>query len=1193
MKRYKIILLALIALLIIIISTLISQISVSKSAQAAAVHILFTTLSPTVLATPTPTSNVSSPAGSINSNLLIALIGLSGIIIGALIAGSFSVYQQRRIEQMEKERQKIEQKRIEDQHQHEQSIMRLQKIVDSEISAEEKKKQSEAALEEFRRQKMLLAPTSERTEEYRKALHTDPNISQLQILNMTRPLAVTNVYVRVRVHQGTVSLEMDPLIHTAETQRDPTALLKAGFKHMEWRVSSAIDPDEAIRTYRHCVFVGDPGAGKTTLLKYLTLRAAHGGLRGLPDLPIFVELNAFANSGYDDLLAFTANSWDKRYGFPEIDARVAIEERLKEGSLLLFLDALDETVVGATSETAEASYQRVAKAISHVATRYARSPIVVTARKAGYHQRPKLVGFTELEVLDFRLEDMKQFVTRWFNSYQDARKRMYATELNMRLEQNTRMQALGANPLLLSLIILVFETQLDLPERRAELYKQCVDTLLTEWDATRDIRRFHRFKPGHKRQLLAEIAWHFHSQGRRYFPESEILKIIANFLPRVDLLPEQSTEMLKEIANEQGLLKEQAHGWQGFLHLTLQEYFVAQYVIEHQQLDTLLTHRGDPWWEEVLVLYAGQTNDASLLLHKLLDHDGGQTIEDLFQTDLILSGRCLAAKPAIKDVSLRKIIPERMFEVLMSTPYSLTQSLMADALADIRTKKINDHLLELLSDQQISLSVRGYIAESLGRLGDDFVARELVRLLSDKLIDLSMREHIALSLGRSGGRLAAQLLFDTQVELSIREYIAESLGNSEVHVVIPRLLESLSDQKIELSVRKRIALSLGSIGEYAIIPQLLQLLFSKQIELDIRECIAGTLGTLGDRSVASELLQLLSNTQIERRVRGQLALALGSLGEQSIAPVLLESVVNKQIELDVREKIALALGMLDDTLTTSRLIDMLSDKKINIHLRKSIAEGLGRSGNRTVATELVRMLSNEQIDESVRVSIAETLGKLGNYIVAPELVQLLSNEKVNESVRGSIALALGILGDRSIVPELKLLCSNRLVKASIQARILVALGRLGDRTFSPELAQLLPNKQITASAREHIGRAVSTLEERAPELVQLLFNKHIDLQLRERIAEILSQIGKQSIVEELLQIISNKQVDQDVRGHIAEAIGAIIDDELDLRALAALLPTSDVANYIHRALWSASRRLGVRIFLKDDSGIKEAEVVKW
>jgi predicted NACHT family NTPase len=117
--------------------------------------------------------------------------------------------------------------------------------------------------------------------------------------------------------------------------------------------------------------------------------------------------------------------------------------------------------------------------------------------------------------------------------------------------------------------VLVYETQLELPDRRAELYKQCVDTLLTRWDATRGIHRLSEFTPEHKRQLLTEVAWHFHTQGLRYFPENVLLKVIANFLPVVGLQAEENHRVLREIVAESGLLKEQVQEFYGFLHLTL------------------------------------------------------------------------------------------------------------------------------------------------------------------------------------------------------------------------------------------------------------------------------------------------------------------------------------------------------------------------------------------------------------------------------------------------------------------------------------------------------------------------------------------------------------------------------------------------------------------------------------------------
>ncbi|HCJ36614.1 MAG TPA: hypothetical protein DHV65_20265, partial [Ktedonobacter sp.] len=151
----------------------------------------------------------------------------------------------------------------------------------------------------------------------------------------------------------------------------------------------------------------------------------------------------------------------------------------------------------------------------------------------------------------------------------------------------------------------------------------------------------------------------------RYFLESELLTVITDFIPAIGLTPEKNTRILEEIAAENGLLKEQAQGWHGFLHLTLQEYFVAQYVIEHQQLDTMLQHRGDPWWEEVFLLYASRVADASLLLEQLLGKSHPSTLqEDIFWTNLLLAGRCLATRPTIRKASLRHEITSQLFQVL-------------------------------------------------------------------------------------------------------------------------------------------------------------------------------------------------------------------------------------------------------------------------------------------------------------------------------------------------------------------------------------------------------------------------------------------------------------------------------------------------------------------------------------------------
>jgi predicted NACHT family NTPase len=422
--------------------------------------------SPIAAASPTSSINASSSGGSLDPAIVAAIIGLVAVVIVAVIGGVFGLYQVRRRQRVEKERQA-------DQFRHEEEIARFQKELERQYKAKEQEEQNKATTAEALRLKMLLAPASERLKTYQAALHADPRISQLQILDMLRPLDIANVFVQVRVHQESrPGYELDRHMHEVKAQLDPNILLQESFQRLESRVSSALEPDEAIRRYKLCVFVGDPGAGKTTLLKYLTLKSADGALDQLPDLPLRVELNAFVTSGFHDLFDFAASEWDERYNFPKVEARAAMEARLNEGSVLLLLDALDETVVGDTAEEAEASYQQVVDTVIQIATRYPLVPIVVTARKAGYHQRSSLLGFTELEVLDFRLEDIQAFVDKWFACYTDPLQQANGTDLKNKLERTPRIRALAANPLLLTLIVLVYEAQLDLAERRAELYKE-------------------------------------------------------------------------------------------------------------------------------------------------------------------------------------------------------------------------------------------------------------------------------------------------------------------------------------------------------------------------------------------------------------------------------------------------------------------------------------------------------------------------------------------------------------------------------------------------------------------------------------------------------------------------------------------------------------------------------------------------
>ncbi len=1068
---------------------------------------------------PTPTTNIQSTSGNVNTAIPVALIGAGGAIIAALIAAGVVIYQTRR------------------------------------------KVPTDAQKSISRRTRTSRKPVRS----YRDLLRADPRITTLQILDMSHPLTVTSVYVRLRLHrEARTSFELDPELLAAEARRDPNTLLQAGRRRLESKASTALDPSKAIQTYKHCVIVGDPGAGKTTLLKYLALKSARKQLTGLPDLPIHIELNDFASSEYDDLLDFAANKWDERYGIPENKAREYMEENLEAGRALLLLDALDETVIGATTEFAENSYRFVSNAIMQVATRYHQSSIVVTARKAGYQQRAPLTGFTELEVLDFSLQDIRQFVRKWFAGYDNPRKRANAEDLQFRLEHNPRIQSLAANPLLLSLIVIVYEAQLDLPDRRAELYKQCVETLLTKWDASRDIRRRREFKPEHKRQLLAEVAWHFHTEGRRYFPENELLTVIASFLPVVGLQTEQNRQVLDEIAAENGLLKEQAQAWYGFLHLTLQEYFVAQHAVDQNKLDTLLLHRGDPWWEEVILLYCGQTSDASPLLRRLLGLDGDIPLqEDFFHTNLILAGQCLAARPVVREVTLREEIPSCLLNTLKGSHFSMTGQQIAEILIEIGGTRINLGLIGMISDQQIDSNVRERIARAIGKSDEHLLATQLVPLLSSQQIDQKVRKGVTVALSKLGERSLASvllpLLTNQQIDTDVRESVAVALGELGDNSLIPDLLRMISNSQIDWKVRRRIV---WALDDDSVISDLLALLYNIDIDLPIRWSIAQAIGELGERSLARDLVPLLSNPQIDSFVRAGIANALSYLSNRSIVPNLLQLLSRPQLDSFVRGHIAQTLGRLDEHSVVPELLKLLLNKQEDFILQRFITIALSTLDDRSIIPELLSLLSNPQLDHLLHVHIAITLCSLGERSAAHDLILSLSDTQYDHLVNRNFVEVLGDLDKRPGSSEVLQEFSDYETKCAFRVEIAGILGDLGDNSIVPDLLQLLSDAQI-------------------------------ETPIVQRITKVLGNLGDNSIVPDLLQLLSNSQLEIDLRRDITNTIGKLADDESTTRTLAELIKTSDVADDIHQALWRVSHRAGVRVFISDSPAGKQIEIVKW
>jgi HEAT repeat protein len=838
-------------------------------------------------------------------------------------------------------------------------------------------------------------------------------LGELKVMDVANPLDLRTCYIPLKVREK-------PRLYFEGDEIAAFPLSSHPLAEETEAKGEALSPQEALTQFHHLALLGEPGAGKTTLLRYLAFQAIQGKLEGLPDFPIFISLSYFAAAAPEaSLLDFVIREIDALYSSPSL--RSYLEERLEEGSVLLLLDGLDETSVGHPPET-EATYRRIVGQINVLTSRYPKIPVVVTSRRAGWKGLLS-ASFHTLEVLKLEQDDIERFITDWFGRGSPSRSLWGsdpASELRGYILQNSKVQALAVNPLLLSLVILVFEQDGELPEGRTGLYERCMELLLEKWETHRGRKRVSRFTAEHQRDLLEEVALHFHFRRLLCFPEDDLSGITAGYLSAAGLPVDWVPTALERISAQYGLVREQAPRWYSFPHLTWQEYFAAAAISKKGQLELVLEGIPDPWWEGTALHLAGMMEDVTPLLEGILSQE-----DDIFCSNLLLAGRCLATKPHIKRASLRESIIERLQELVKDRVHLPLRRWAIGVLTEIGDPAISAYFLSLVTAREIDRTVHQWVTSALAYLGDESTITNLVTLLPDQGVDPAVRINVAAALG--------------------------SLGDKSV---IPQFLDLLPDEEVDYKVRMAVAEALGALSDESIIPQLLRLLPDEKIDYRVRVRVAEVLGVLGDESITSRLLRLLRNEKVDYNVRMTLAEALGSMGDQSISYQLLATLSRKRIDPDVRASIATALGLLGDKSVIPELLQLLPNERIDPSIRWRIVDSLGALGamdDEVTAPELLALLSNEEVDSSVRVSVAESMGE---KTVTPRLPGPIP-------VGEEAAQALRSLGDRSKIPRLLALLSDRELDRSMRLKIVEALGSLADDRITVEgLAALLDDKEI-------------------------------------------------------------------------------------------------------------------------------------
>ncbi len=452
-----------------------------------------------------------------------------------------------------------------------------------------------------------------------------------------------------------------------------------------------------------------------------------------------------------------------------------IEKQLEAGNCLLLLDALDEVPL-----------EKRTKLIEKLNTfvKNCSCPIIATSRIVGYGGRLIDQG-KEMEIVPFTQKQTEEYITRWFNHAKDHLKdsSVNASDLIKALKERPQISGLAQNPLLLSLICSLYqEDKLKLPARRGQIYEQAVDYMLRKWCVDNNRMASNEAEIETKEEILMALAYQFSTKGTEVFSIRALKKKIKDYLLQENTtnLDDKANQLITELSDKDGILQKLNPDKSDylFLHRTFQEYFTAlslKYQIEDDKETGMALVKKYLWdydWHETIIILAGLLDEPMVLIEAIMGER-----DDIFQTQLMLAGRCLGECDAIEHLMVDDII-EGVIEWWKSYPEI---ELYGTVLIEIGRsyEKALEELLSWLKDKDKYLKRMATYA--LGKIGNEKAVEPLITVLNDEDEDDDVKKYAAyaLKMNEKAVQPLITLLSDEDKDEYVKMRAVYALGMNE------------------------------------------------------------------------------------------------------------------------------------------------------------------------------------------------------------------------------------------------------------------------------------------------------------------------------------------------------------------------------------------------------------------------------
>ena len=313
---------------------------------------------------------------------------------------------------------------------------------------------------------------------------------------------------------------------------------------------------------KNLTIIGDAGSGKSTLVKSLIVNSVKEKYK----IPVKIELrylNHYEHGFYNYII-------NEIFKFESLAKSDVIANRLLDsGKFIFFLDGFDELYVSDKS--------KLSKEIDSFIKRFNNNDFVIASRpEAGIYMFPM---FSNYYICGLSESEVKEFISKQMPSGEKevADKIIEAIQK----EENIAYHSFLANPLLLSMFILTFQTYSIIPTKKSIFYRQVFDTLYLIHDSVSKLSFTREMKSGLGKEsfedLLQVFSFISFFEGKITFNQQYLEDKLNLIKSKKENLKFENHLLIDDLCVAINIMQKDGFEY-SFPHRSMQEYFAAMYV---------------------------------------------------------------------------------------------------------------------------------------------------------------------------------------------------------------------------------------------------------------------------------------------------------------------------------------------------------------------------------------------------------------------------------------------------------------------------------------------------------------------------------------------------------------------------------------------------------------------------------------